>query len=169
MPNVVNVSLEGYQPKYREVLESFVLSEEQTQFTALPIEKLQESMDEAQKVVILADQRPVGFFVLQEGEEVLNYTKNAKALLLRAFSINFSEQRKGYAKMAMQVLPEFVSKHFSRADEVVLAVNEKNNAAQQLYKKAGFLDQGKRRMGRNGRQLVLHLPISQKREDERQR
>ncbi|MFU1847767.1 GNAT family N-acetyltransferase, partial [Enterococcus faecium] len=44
-------------------------------------------------------------------------------------------------------------------NEVVLAVNEKNIPAQNLYEKVGFQDKGLRRMGRIGQQIIMHLSI----------
>ena len=44
-------------------------------------------------------------------------------------------------------------------NEVVLAVNEKNIPAQNLYEKVGFQDKGFRRMGPIGQQIIMHLPI----------
>jgi hypothetical protein len=56
-------------------------------------------------------------------------TTNPKAILLRALSINYRHQGNGYAKAAMKTLPLFVKNHFTKVDEIVLAVNEKNIGA----------------------------------------
>lgn len=60
----------------------------------------------------------------------------------------------------MKALPEFVLHRYREIDEIILAVNERNIAAQQLYLKLGFLDRGVRKMGIHGQQLILHNRIT---------
>ncbi len=79
---------------------------------------------------------PVGLFALQTGDRVQEFTKNENALLLTSFSINHNRQRKGYAKKSLALLQEFVQCYFPMKNEVVLAVNEKNIPAQNLYEKS---------------------------------
>ncbi len=76
------------------------------------------------------------FFALQTGDRVQEFTKNENALLLTSFSINHNRQRKGYAKKSLALLQEFVQCYFPMKNEVVLAVNEKNIPAQNLYEKS---------------------------------
>lgn len=59
----------------------------------------------------------------------------------------------------MLLLEEFVKRYFPIKNEVVLAVNERNIPAQNLYAKVGFQDKGFRRMGPIGQQIIMHLPI----------
>lgn len=87
------------------------------------------------------------------------FTENESALLLTSFSINYDRQGKGYAKKSLALLQAFVQRYFPMKNEVVLAVNEKNIPAQNLYEKVGFQDKGFRRMGPIGQQIVMHLPI----------
>ncbi len=68
----------------------------------------------------------VTFFVLHEKEGVTPYSSNEQALLIRSFSTDFYEQGKGYAKTALQLLPDFVRKHFPSINELVLGVNVPN-------------------------------------------
>ncbi|HET7615467.1 MAG TPA: GNAT family N-acetyltransferase, partial [Bacillales bacterium] len=140
-----------------EALKAFALPEEQAQFTALPVEKLERPSDERHPIVILNRDEPVGFFVLETGERLRKYTENERALLLTALSINHSEQGKGFAKAGMRILNGFVQKEFPCVDEVVLAVNMKNIAAQKMYEKSGFQDTGRRTFGSKGEQKVLSL------------
>lgn len=74
---------------------------------------------------------------------------------MRAYSIDSRQQGRGFAKQSLQLLPSFIKKHFPENNEVILAVNLKNKAAQHVYKKAGFVDKGKRIMGNKGKQLIL--------------
>lgn len=155
------VNLEFYDPKYDEILNRFSLPEEQVIFTGLPEEMLQEVQKDQNKtpIVITAGSVPVGFFILQTGDRVKEFTDHPHSLLLIAFSIDYQQQGKGYAKQGLNLLKDFVSKYFPAIDEVVLAVNMKNVAAQKLYEKTGFQDRGGRRMGQRGEQLILHLPV----------
>ncbi|MDM5196532.1 GNAT family N-acetyltransferase [Fictibacillus enclensis] len=80
--------------------------------------------------------------VLHKGENIRDFTANPNAMVIRALSINHSEQGKGYAKVAMIQVPQFISVHFSEINEIILAVNFKNEPAKKLYEKEGFLDRG---------------------------
>jgi RimJ/RimL family protein N-acetyltransferase len=112
-------------------------------------------------VIVILDYNgvPVGLFALETGDRVKEFTDNEDALLLTSFSINHNRQRKGFAKKSLLLLEEFVKRYFPIKNEVVLAVNERNIPAQNLYAKVGFEDKGFRRMGPIGQQIIMHLPI----------
>ncbi|MGE7929665.1 hypothetical protein [Lysinibacillus xylanilyticus] len=59
----------------------------------------------------------------------------------------------------MLSLPEFIKRKFKDCNEVVLVINHKNIPAQNLYLKVGFVDNGERRMGLIGEQIVMNLTI----------
>lgn len=155
------VELAFFEEKYRKQLLEFNLPEEQHQFTGLPNEVLDLSIEEINRfpIVILKGDDVVGFFVLHHGEKIAPFSTNLKALLLRAFSINFNHQGRGYAKQSMEQLPAFVKKHFPEIEEIVLAVNAKNDSAKSLYEKTGFIDRGERRLGKIGLQFLLHFQL----------
>jgi RimJ/RimL family protein N-acetyltransferase len=156
------VKLCFYQPEYGKALQEFNLSEEQKEFTALPSDALKQCLKDSNRrpVVIVVESTVVGFFVLHYGKNISSFTKNPNAILLRALSIDSICQGKGYAKRAMLQVPEFVSKHFNWINEIVLAVNEGNLAAKELYEKTGYVDKGIRREGRVGMQYILHCKLS---------
>lgn len=156
-----DISLSFYEEKHFEGLSAFKLPDEQKRFSALPKEVLSESISDESRypIVIEAKDKPVGFFILHVGNGIHPYTENKSAILLRAFSINSTEQGKGYAKRAMNLVPSFVKKNFPTVDEIVLAVNGKNIAARQLYVQTGFQDNGLRREGSIGLQYILQFPI----------
>ncbi|GIN62305.1 N-acetyltransferase [Robertmurraya siralis] len=139
-------------------LNAFELPEEQAQFTSLP-NCYHEVTDGQYRIVILKVQKPVGFFLLHSTNRVKEYSENPHAMLLTALSINFVDQGKGYGKGAMSLLKEFVSKEFPSCNEIVLAVNHKNIAAQQMYRKVGFQDTGKRKTGPIGKQFIMSLRV----------
>jgi len=110
-------------------------------------------------VTILQDEKPAGFFVLDFGEDKLDLTDNEKSVLLRSLSVNPDLQGKGIGKAAMQLVDRFVRENFPDCDEIVLAVNQKNISAYQIYLKTGYLHEGKSRMGRSGPQYLMHKKL----------
>ena len=156
-----NVSLTFFDEIHREALNAFYLVEDQKKFTAMPSDALKICEEDLSRnpVVIMASDGPVGFFVLHAGENIRDFTANPNAMVIRALSVNQPEQGKGYAKEAMLQLPAFVSNHFSEIDELILAVNFKNEPAKKLYEKAGFQDRGQIMHGPIGPQYVLHYDV----------
>lgn len=156
------VRLALYEEKFRERLLAFQLPSEQAGFTGLPEETLADALQDEAKmpVVIVAGEKPVGFFILHTGAGIASfYISWSEAVLLRAFLIDHSSQGQGIAKAAMELLPGFVRIHFPELSEIVLAVNERNIAAGSLYLRTGFQDHGLRRNGAKGVQMVLQYPL----------
>ncbi|TLS36422.1 GNAT family N-acetyltransferase [Pseudalkalibacillus caeni] len=156
------ISLCDYKTEHYAALEAFFLPEEQKQYTAMPAAALEKCLTDPDRhpIVILAGEIPVGFFVLHSGEAIKSFSDNPKAILIRALSIDISNQGKGYGKLAMMMAPEFVSRNFNGIDEIVLAVNKRNIAAKKLYEKAGFQFEGTMREGRIGPQYILHYRLN---------
>lgn len=155
------IRLVHYEERYHQDLTRFTLKNEQVHFTALPAEVIEEAMMNPDKdpVVILHQAVPVGFFVLHKGSEYVEPAKSDQKILIRALSISEQFQGKGYALEAMKQLPAWVRKFHPEIDEIILAVNEANKAAYQLYVKSGFLDLGLTRMGSHGLQHILHYSM----------
>ncbi|MFD2442967.1 GNAT family N-acetyltransferase [Bacillus sp. CGMCC 1.16607] len=158
------VCLAFYEERFRAQLFEFSLPSEQHQFTGLPVDVLEISVKDKDRfpIVILDEDDVVGFFILHYGEEISSFSKNPNAILLRALSINYKHQGKGYGKLAMEQLPSFVKENFPQFDEIVLAVNMKNIGAKKLYDNVGFIDRGERRVGKIGPQYILHYGIKTK-------
>ncbi|KAA8785395.1 GNAT family N-acetyltransferase [Paenibacillus amylolyticus] len=155
------IHLAQYEERYYQDLTGFTLKNEQVHFTALPAEVIEEAMMNPDKdpVVILHQAVPVGFFVLHKGSEYVEPAESDHKILIRALSISEQYQGKGYALDAMKQLPDWVRKFHPEVDEIILAVNEANKAAYQLYVKSGFLDLGLIRMGSRGIQHILHYTM----------
>ena len=153
------VSLEFYIPQFKNALLKYDLLEEQRRFTAFPEDAIEKCKEDPERhpVVILYDNQPAGFFVLHGRSGVMDYSDNQNAMLLRAYSINLSFQGKGIASKSILLLKHFVKEHFTQVDEIILAVNHSNIMAQNVYKKGGFIDLGKRAMGREGEMYIYHL------------
>ncbi len=158
MSQTKNISLDLFQLKYKERLFSFELPNDQVKFTALPSHVLE--VQEGQfPIVIVEDDVPVGFFILHSTSRVKEYSNNPNAMLLTAFSIDYSKQRRGYAKKGLLLLKKYIQNQFPSCDEIVLGVNHQNVPAQNLYARVGFQDTGRRVIGSLGEQFVMTLHI----------
>lgn len=153
------VELQHYKTEFFESLSQFNLPAEQEKFTAMPLEML-EVTDERFPIVILNNAKPVGFFVLHSSSRVLEYTDNPNAMLLTAFSIDHKQQGKGFAKKGLLQIDHFVKEFFQECNEVVLAVNHKNIAAQKVYEKVGYEDTGRRKIGKLGEQFIFSYSLN---------
>ena len=158
------VELQHYKIEFFESLSEFSLPEEQERFTSLPTAML-EASEGRHPIVILSESRPVGFFILHSSSRVQDYTDNPNAMLLTSFSIDFKQQGKGYAKKGLLQIDHFVREFFQHCNEVVLAVNHKNIAAQKVYEKVGYQDTGRRKIGKIGEQFIYSYPLHRKSND----
>ncbi|PRB84872.1 GNAT family N-acetyltransferase [Chryseobacterium culicis] len=142
---------------------SYALDENQMRFTATAQQALQsisERNDEdAFPVTIFENDAAVGFFVLDFGNDKLELTDNENSVLLRSLSVNPQMQGKGIGKAAMLEVGNFVKNHFNTCDEIVLAVNQKNNSAYHIYLQAGYIYDGKTRIGRSGPQYLMYKKL----------
>lgn len=149
------MELQFYNSSYQPLIESYQLVESQLQFTRHAQECIHLASDTRTPVLALVDGKLVTYFDLHREEGVEPYTDNKNAILVRAFSTDVREQGKGFAKLALTMLPGFVQQHFPYIDEIVLAVNVGNEVAQALYTKVGFIDYGERRQGPKGELIVM--------------
>ncbi|MGG5209885.1 GNAT family N-acetyltransferase [Chryseobacterium sp. MIQD13] len=141
----------------------YTLDENQLQYTSnvkKALERIKENNDSKSfAVTIFQDEKPAGFFVLDFGGDKLDLTDNEKSVLLRSLSVNPDLQGKGIGKEAMQKADDFVKENFHDCDEIVLAVNQRNLSAYHIYLKAGYLYDGKSRMGRSGPQYLMYKKL----------
>ncbi|CAM2934565.1 GNAT family N-acetyltransferase [Chryseobacterium flavum] len=141
----------------------YVLNDEQSQFTATAEEALQRIKEredhDAFPVTILEGEQPVGFFVLDFGKDKFELTDNANSVLIRSLSVNPSMQGKGIGIAAMQKVDDFIREHFKSCNEIVLAVNHKNESAYHIYLKSGYLHDGKTRIGKSGLQYLMYKKL----------
>lgn len=142
---------------------SYALDENQMKFTATAQQALQsisERDDEdAFPITIFENDLPVGFFVLDFGKDKLELTDNENSVLLRSLSVNPRMQGKGIGKAAMFEVGNFVRSRFNSCDEIVLAVNQKNNSAYHIYLQSGYVYDGKTRIGRSGPQYLMYKKL----------
>lgn len=142
---------------------NYTLDENQLQYTATAeqaLKKIEEREDTlAFPITILKDEHPCGFFVLDFGKDKLELTDNRDAMLLRSFSVNPELQGKGIGKTAMVKVDEFVRENFKDCNEIVLAVNQNNTSAFQLYRNTGYRYEGKTKIGRSGPQYIMYKKL----------
>ena len=153
--------LKFYQPEDLSELD-YVLDDIQLQYTATPKQALEKIEERNQKgdffaypITIFYQGKIAGFFVLDFGDDKLDLTENPDSVLLRSLSVNPDFQGKGIGKSAMAEADHFIREHFTDCNEIVLAVNEKNTQAFQLYSKTGYEFDGKTREGRSGTQFLM--------------
>ena len=142
---------------------NYALDEDQLRFTSTAeqaIQRIKERNDhQSFAVTIMDNDLPAGFFVLDFGDDKLDLTDNEHSVLLRSLSVNPELQGKGIGKEAMQKVDDFVRENFSHCNEIVLAVNQKNESAYHIYLKAGYSYDGKTRIGRSGPQYLMYKKL----------
>ncbi|MDM5248197.1 GNAT family protein [Lysinibacillus sp. G4S2] len=151
------MKLKFYEENDVYLIDRYTITEDQLRYTMSPKESIELVKQDTNRhaILVLDEDKLVTFFVLHENEGVKPYSSNEQAILIRAFSTDYYEQGKGYAKAALQFLPDFVLEHFPTINELVLGVNIPNTAAQSLYKKCGFADEGRLATGFNGEIKVM--------------
>lgn len=156
------IRLAFFEPK--DIVEvGYDLDENQSRFTATArqaLQNIEEREDnDAFPITIFDDETPVGFFVLDFGKDKFELTDNENSVLVRSLSINPNRQGTGIGKTAMAMMDDFVRENFKSCDEIVLAVNQKNDSAYHIYLKVGYIYEGKTRMGRSGPQYLMHKKL----------
>jgi RimJ/RimL family protein N-acetyltransferase len=155
------MQLHFFDEHFREKIEGYEITEEQLQFTGKPQDCIQLSAADPDRfsIVAIEDDQLVTYFDLHINEGPKPYSNNEHAILLRAFSTDARFLGRGHAKQSLLLLPSFVKKHFAGINEIVLGVNLRNETAQGLYKKCGFVDEGVRLMGPKGELIVMSCYI----------
>lgn len=150
-----------YDETYYDKLKHYQLSEEQLYFTGQPLENIQQQRENRNHPMLLLndDAEIVTYFGLQEIHEFSNYYPHQQTMLLRSYSTDLKYLRKGYGKISLSLLPDFLQRHYPETEAVVLAVNEKNKAAQKLYEHGGFIDSGLRINGKKGVLKIMELSL----------
>ncbi|MFC5587441.1 GNAT family N-acetyltransferase [Sporosarcina soli] len=151
------MELHKYCETFKSAIEHYTLTEDQLYFTDTPKEAIALAAEDPDRHPILAikDGLLVTFFVLHSNEGVKPYSNNEQAILVRTFSTCFYHLGKGYGTEALSALPQYLKTNYSGINEIILAVNYRNEVAQGLYKKCGFIDTGLRSMGKKGELIVM--------------
>lgn len=154
------IKLEFFDPNKHLSGVDYTLDENQLRFTATAAQALQSISErddnDAFPITILDSNVVAGFFVLDFGKDKFELTDNEDSVLVRSLSINPEMQGKGLGKIAMMLVDSFVKENFENCNEIVLAVNQKNDLAYHIYLKAGYIFDGKTRIGRSGPQYLMY-------------
>lgn len=157
------IRLEFFKPEEHLSGVSYRLDENQLRFTASANQALQSieerEDDNAFPITILENNVPAGFFVLDFGKDKFELTDNENSVLVRSLSVNPEMQGRGVGKEAMMLVGDFVRENFKHCNEIVLAVNQKNDSAYHIYLKAGYVYDGKTRIGRSGPQYLMYKKL----------
>ena len=137
------------------LLESYLL--EENQYADMPIKAMTNSLHETEKrpILILSENSLVGFFILQKNKVIESTTLADNCLFLKDHSIDERYQEKGYGKLSIESLSDYVKNHFDGVDEIILGVDYDNLSGQMLYLKTGFRDT-KKRYKENGRSKFIY-------------
>lgn len=149
--------LVSYTEELWKDIEAYQLDD--ASYTGIPKEIILANKDKEDFYPILCfkEDRLVCFFALDGSSDREVYTTNEKSFLIRAFSTDSREVRKGYATQSLTELVVFLNNNFAGINEIVLGVNEKNPNAYKMYLKAGFIDTEKKHLGPRGYQHVMQL------------
>ena len=131
------------------MLESYLLEEHQ--YADMPIKAMTNSLHETEKhpILILNENGLVGFFILQKNKLIDNVSIGKNCLFLKDHSIDERFQEKGFGKLSIEALPEYIRTHFNGVNEIILAIDYDNLSGQMLYLKTGFKDTKKRYKEKN--------------------
>ncbi|MDQ1163310.1 GNAT superfamily N-acetyltransferase [Chryseobacterium sp. SORGH_AS 447] len=142
---------------------NYALDENQLQYTSSAANALKRIADRDTglefPVTIFMNGIPAGFFTLDFGGDKMEFTENQNSVLLRSLSVHPEMQGKGIGRAAMIQVDDFVRKNFENCHEIVLAVNQNNISAYELYTKVGYQYEGKTRIGRTGPQYLMFKSI----------
>lgn len=160
-----NIDIRPFEENDRAALKDFKLSEQQLEFTSLPLDVLNDALGDEERqpcVVVNGEDGIVGFFILHKHYRHEGYDTRREVVFVRSLSINESVQGKGYGTKVALNLPIFVQKHFSDYDHLHLVVDTDNAAAWNLYERAGFIHTATKEDGPIGLERLYHLDLDQK-------
>ena len=146
-----------YNQSFQTNIENYHLID--LSYTALPKEILKDSSDNFFPVLCFEKDQLVCFFILDSGKDKFNYTNDTDSLLLRAFSTDSFQTKKGFATSALKKLPAFAKRTFPSVNGIYLGVNIKNELAIHLYESVGFKDTKRTFNGPKGIQRIFTLSL----------
>ncbi len=158
MNSEARIELRQFLTADRAVVLGLSVTGPQAAFVEPIAETLSTTALQRDNFVIAADGAIVGFFQIacSSGAQ-----KIANTLELHEVIVDASHQGKGYGKVFVFALKEFLRSEYPKWDAVCLTVNCKNKKAYRLYELGGFTDTGELYFeGRSGPQHVMRLALS---------
>ncbi|MEJ7542718.1 GNAT family N-acetyltransferase [Staphylococcus intermedius] len=160
-----DITIQLYDKQYRDALYQFELSERQRIYSSLPKEVLDDALNDKNRVanIVLNDQDEViGFFVLHQHYQHEGYDTPYEVVYIRSLSINEAYQGNGYGTKIMMILPEYVQMIFPDFNHLYLVVDAENEAAWNVYERAGFMHTATKEEGPIGKERLYYLDLDHK-------
>lgn len=160
-----DITIHLYEEQYRDALYAFKLSERQRIYSSLPKEVLDDALNDPNReanVVLNKDGNVVGFFVLHQHYQHEGYDTPEEVVYIRSLSINEHFQGHGYGTKIMMNLPEYVQSVFPDFGHLFLVVDAENEAAWNVYERAGFMHTATKEEGPIGKERLYYLDLSSK-------
>ncbi len=160
-----DITIQLYEEQYRDALYHFQLSERQRIYSSLPKEVLDDALEDKNREanIVLNDQNEViGFFVLHQRYQHEGYDTPKEVIYVRSLSINEAYQGHGYGTKMMMTLPEYVQSIFPDFNHLYLVVDAENEAAWNVYERAGFIHTATKEEGPIGKERLYYLDLDSK-------
>ncbi|PCF45220.1 GNAT family N-acetyltransferase [Staphylococcus delphini] len=160
-----DITIQLYDKQYRDALYQFELNERQRIYSSLPKEVLDDALNDDNRVanIVLNDQDEViGFFVLHQHYQHEGYDTPYEVVYIRSLSINEAYQGNGYGTKLMMTLPEYVQMIFPDFNHLYLVVDAENEAAWNVYERAGFMHTATKEEGPIGKERLYYLDLDHK-------
>ncbi|MFI3133239.1 GNAT family N-acetyltransferase, partial [Staphylococcus warneri] len=150
-----DISIQVFEEQYREDILNFELSERQQIYSSLPKTVLEEALNDENRVANIAmnkDGEVVGFFVLHQYYQHEGYDTPENVVYVRSLSVNERYQGHGYGTKMMMYLPQYVQALFPDFNHLFLVVDAENQAAWNVYERAGFMHTATKEEGPIGKE-----------------
>ncbi|GGI41199.1 GNAT family N-acetyltransferase [Mammaliicoccus stepanovicii] len=160
-----DIYIKPFEENMRSALNAFQLNERQQVYSSLPKEVLDEAIEDVDRrpnVVVNINNEIVGFFVLHKYYQHEGYDTPENVVYIRSLSINEKYQGNGYGTTIMMNLPEYVQFVFPDFDHLFLVVDAENEAAWNLYERAGFMHTATKEEGPLGKERLYYLDLDSK-------
>ncbi|PTH56315.1 GNAT family N-acetyltransferase [Staphylococcus agnetis] len=160
-----NITIHLYEEQYRDALYRFKLNERQRIYSSIPEEVLDDALNDPNRkanVVLNNDGDVVGFFVLHQHYQHEGYDTPEEVVYIRSLSINEQFQGHGYGTKIMMNLPEYVQSVFPDFGHLYLVVDAENEAAWNVYERAGFMHTATKEEGPIGKERLYYIDLSSK-------
>lgn len=160
-----DITIHLFEEQYRDALYQFKLSERQRIYSSLPKEVLDDALEDPNRVanVVFNEKGEIiGFFVLHQHYQHEGYDTPEEVVYIRSLSINEAYQGHGYGTKIMMNLPEYVQTVFPDFGHLYLVVDAENEAAWNVYERAGFMHTATKEEGPIGKERLYYLDLSSK-------
>lgn len=159
------ITMRPFKEADRDGLLDFELSDKQQVYSSLPKEVLDDAIEDPDCmpcVVYNEEGEIIGFFILHKHYQHEGYDTPYEVLYIRSLSINEKLQGRGYGTKVAMALPQYIQNEFSSLDHLYLVVDAENQAAWNLYERAGFMHTATKEDGPIGKERLYYLDLDQK-------